>query len=71
MPQNGEQNEKRVAPHIENRRLFDLAAGRSRLQEWEEGHLHECRVCQSVLYVFVNQPISALTENQPKPSDAA
>jgi hypothetical protein len=54
--------------HIENRRLFDLAVGRTRLQEWEEGHLHECRLCQSILNVFVRQPISTSPE---KSSDAA
>ena len=55
--------------HIENRRLFNLAAGRFKAEEWESRHLHECRVCQGVLYVFANQPISR--EDSPDPADAA
>src|SRR5438128_6080282 len=35
--------------HIENRRLFDLAGGRNKVEEWERDHLHACKVCQSVL----------------------
>ena len=46
-----------VATHIENRRLFEAAAGSLRLQEWERSHLHACKVCQGVFYVFISQPI--------------
>jgi hypothetical protein len=42
--------------HVRNRRLFDLQGGIVRLDTWERGHLHECRDCQDVLYVFMTQP---------------
>ena len=49
----------RMAPlagnHVENRRLFDAAAGSLRLDEWESGHVHTCQVCQGVFFVFINQ----------------
>src|SRR5260370_640393 len=57
--------------HIENRRLFNLAFGQLKLEEWEQEHLHGCKVCQGVLYVFVQQPKSSTTENPPKASGAA
>jgi hypothetical protein len=41
--------------HIENRRLFDMARGELKLEGWEEEHLHQCEVCQGVLYVLVSQ----------------
>jgi hypothetical protein len=44
--------------HIENRRLFEAAAGNSQLDEREREHLHRCEVCQSVFYVFINQPLN-------------
>ena len=57
--------------HIENRRLFDSAFGRLKLERWEQDHLHECEVCQGVLYVFVNQPSSSTPQTPKKKSDAA
>jgi hypothetical protein len=42
--------------HIENRRLFDAAAGNAQLDDRERNHLHQCELCQSVFYVFINQP---------------
>jgi len=45
-----------VVNHIENRRLFDAAAGNAQLDERERSHLHQCELCQSVFYVFINQP---------------
>jgi hypothetical protein len=65
------ESDSAVEAHIENRRLFNLAAGRLKLDEWEQVHLEECKVCKGVLYVFVNQPISGLRLNQPKPGEAA
>ena len=56
--------------HIENRRLFDVALGRRKLEEWEQNHLHACTVCQGVLYVFVHQPLSAVPEDPGKRGDA-
>jgi hypothetical protein len=56
--------------HIENRRLFNLAAGRLRLETWELEHFHECKVCKGVLYVFLNQVIGSI-ENQPEAGQAA
>jgi hypothetical protein len=41
--------------HIENRRLFDAAFGVVRLETRERLHVHECRVCQGVFYLFVIQ----------------
>jgi len=58
-------------PHIENRRLFNLAFGQLKLEQWEQHHLHGCNVCQGVLYVFVQQPKGLPTENPPKASGAA
>jgi hypothetical protein len=49
-----------VEAHVENRRLLDVAFGRLTLEDWEQNHLHGCRVCQGVLYVFIQQPISAV-----------
>jgi hypothetical protein len=57
--------------HVENRRLVDLASGRVKLDGWEEHHLHTCKLCQGVLYVFINQPIDAPPEKPPKSADAA
>ena len=69
----GKKPEPAPAPetHIENRRLFDLAFGRRKLEDWEQNHLHICKVCQGVLYVFVHQPLGALSENPGKRGDAA
>jgi hypothetical protein len=55
--------------HVENRRLWDLASGRLKLEEWEQNHLHGCSVCQDVLYVFVRQPITG-PGNPEKPNAA-
>jgi hypothetical protein len=41
--------------HIENRRLLDAAYGVVKLENWERFHVHECRVCQGVFYLFVIQ----------------
>ncbi len=60
-----------VETHVENRRLFNAASGGLKLNEWEQVHLHRCKVCKGVLYVFVNQPIIASRPNQPKPGEAA
>ena len=57
--------------HIENRRLFDLVFGRLKLEQWEQNHLHGCKVCQGMLYVFIQQPPIAVAENPEKPGDAA
>jgi hypothetical protein len=57
--------------HIENCRLFDLAAGRLRLAEWEQNHLHRCKVCQGVLYVFVIQSSGVLTGENGRAADVA
>ncbi len=40
--------------HIEYRRLWDLAGGRIQAEEWEQDHLHGCRVCHAIL-VYLNQ----------------
>jgi len=53
--------------HVENRRLFDLVFGRLKLNQWEQNHLHGCKVCQGVLYVFIHQPPGTVV----KPGDAA
>jgi hypothetical protein len=60
-----------LANHIENRRLFDLACGRVKFQNSEEQHVHECELCQGVLYILLNQPMTGLMEDAPKPADAA
>jgi hypothetical protein len=57
--------------HVENRRLFDLASGRLKLEKSEQNHVHGCEVCQGVLYVLVNQPSSAEPRKPNKPADAA
>ena len=57
--------------HIENRRIFEFAAGTLKPAPWEQEHLHECNVCQGVLYVFISQPINGSSANSGKPSDAA
>jgi len=58
--------------HIENRRLFEMAAGRLKLEIREHDHLHQCEVCQAVLYVFVNQPtINTSLDQSKKKNDAA
>ena len=60
-----------VEVHIDNRRLFNVAAGTVNLEAWERDHLHVCNVCQGVLYVFIRQPIVTSSENHEKPGDAA
>ena len=57
--------------HIENRRLFEMASGGVKLEVWELQHLHVCKICQGVLYVFVNQPIPPFSEKPPNPANAA
>ncbi len=44
--------------HVENRRLFNAASGRIRLEEWEYAHLRGCDVCGGVLCVIVSQATS-------------
>jgi hypothetical protein len=51
-----------IKVHIENRRLFNMAVGRLKLEEWEQSHLHGCEVCQGVLYVLVHQPFGAVPQ---------
>jgi hypothetical protein len=60
-----------VEAHVENRRLFNVAAGRVRLEPWEQVHLHGCKVCQGVLYVLLKQPINWMNESPRNPADAA
>jgi hypothetical protein len=43
--------------HVDNKRLFDAAAGTLVLEAGERKHLHDCEVCQGVFYVFVNQQV--------------
>src|SRR5436190_21193910 len=57
--------------HIENRRLFHVAFGRLKLAEWEQNHLHGCKVCQGLLYVLIHQPVTGVPDNLEKPGDAA
>ena len=57
--------------HIENSRLFDMARGKLKLEKWEEEHLHECEVCQGVLYVFVSEVPTASAGAVKKSSHAA
>ena len=68
----GKKSDSDPTAHIENRRLFDSASGRLKLEKWEQGHLHECEVCQGVLYdVFVHQPVGSAPSNPDKPADRA
>ena len=39
--------------HVQRRRLGDFAAGASRLQGWEMGHLHKCVTCQTAAYASI------------------
>jgi hypothetical protein len=57
--------------HIENRHLFDLAVGRLKLEEWEQRHLHGCKVCQGVLYVFVHQQTRTASGEAEKETEVA
>ena len=65
----GKKSDSDPTAHIENRRLFDSASGRLKLEKWEQDHLHECEVCQGVLYVFVTQPSGAAPRTPVKPFD--
>jgi len=51
-----EDPKQQFVTHIENSRLWGLAGGRIRVEKWEQGHLHGCRVCQGVLYAYLDQP---------------
>ena len=44
-----------MALHIDNRRLFDVAAGQIKPLTAETQHLHECSMCQAVLNIFLQQ----------------
>ena len=58
--------------HIEYRRLWGLADGRIRVEKREQGHLHGCRVCQGVLYAYLDQPTTTSSDTPPESeSDAA
>ena len=50
---------------------IDFAAGRLRLEPLEEEHLHGCKVCPSIIYIFLNQPMSEALEDKKRPEDAA
>ena len=41
--------------HIQNRRLYNFAAGAIALGKYERAHLHECNVCQEMAYVLLRQ----------------
>jgi hypothetical protein len=67
-----ERNTRLPRAHVANRRLFNMASGQVRFQEWEEDHLRECDVCQGVLWVLLNQPITVTAGKYEKPAhDAA
>jgi hypothetical protein len=67
-----EKNKRLPRVHIENRRLYNMAVGQFKFQEWEQDHLRDCDVCQGVLWVLLNQPIGTTTGNDEKPAhDAA
>ena len=68
---NDSQPDPLLEAHIDNRRLFDMAAGTLRLVAGEQGHLHGCKVCQGVLYFFMKQVIGPPKDNRPKSTDAA
>jgi hypothetical protein len=70
-PKKSENDPPLLESHVENRRLFDLAFGRVKLEDWEQNHLHSCKVCQGVLYVFVHQPLGASPDDNGKQGDAA
>ena len=54
--QNTEASDSRTG-HIQNRRLFNFAAGAIVLADWERTHLHECNVCQEMAYVLTCQSV--------------
>ena len=55
--------------HVENRRLFNAASGRVRLEEWEYAHLRGCDVCGGVLCVIVSQTTNASPEGDETPAE--
>ena len=57
--------------HVENRRLFNAASGRVRLEDWEYAHLRGCDVCGGVLCVIVSQATGGAPEGDDAPADAA
>lgn len=56
---------------IKIRRLFEAAAGAVRLEEREHQHLHECRVCQGVLHIFITVHRDILLTESKKHTPAA
>jgi hypothetical protein len=48
---------EKVTRHIENRRLFNMAAGLIWLEPEEQDHLCKCKVCESVLFVLQKLPV--------------
>jgi hypothetical protein len=56
--------------HIENRRLFEMAFGRLKPEQWEQDHLHECNVCQTVLHVFIASSSSIKESDKADKPDA-
>jgi hypothetical protein len=52
----------KISDCIKNRRLFEAASGIIKLEDRERGHIHECRVCQGVLHVFIRQHTDTSTE---------
>ena len=56
--------------HVQNRHLFEAAAGRLKLKEWEQQHVHACEVCQGVFYVFISQPLNPPKNPQEPPPTA-
>ncbi len=56
---------------IKIRRLFDAAAGFSKLQESERQHIHECQLCQGVFYIFIGLHSNAPPASSTKKTSAA
>ena len=39
--------------HLQNRRLFNFAAGAIKLDNWERKHVHDCGICQTTARAFI------------------
>ena len=66
-----EDPKQQFVTHIENRRLLGLTGGRIKAEEWEQDHLHGCRVCQGVLYAYLGQPTTTSSDTPPESEDDA
>jgi len=71
MPRHPMETNLKSTDCIKIRRLFDAAAGFTKLEESEHQHVHECQLCQGVFYIFIGLHSNTPPAASPKKTSAA